>query len=115
MIGISTITQNASGNIILSEKPQSELTNKTARVTRAATLDGGSVITHSGYSDGDLTLRIKAEITEAEKTIINEMFEFESLIHVAAASGFYSGAIERFYANDGNMEMTILIKEKLSA
>lgn len=115
MIGISTITANASGSIVIHETPESEIRTLDARVSRIATLDGGAVIVNSGASDSDRTLFVKSLITETEETILKDIFEGGALVHISTDIGFFSGAISRFKPDNGELEMTILTKAKLSA
>lgn len=114
MIGISTITANEEGSIIIQEKPESEIKRFPARVSRSATLDGGAVIVHSGFSHGDRTLRVMAELTQADADKITSLHQTETLVNISMPDGFFSGALSSLYIDNGAMDLTILIQEKLS-
>jgi len=114
MIGISTITANANGDIIIHENPESELKKYPARVSRSATLDGGAVITHSGFSHGDRTLRVMADLSLEEANKITRIHQTETLVNISLPDGFYSGALSGLYIDNGQVDLTILIKDKLS-
>jgi len=112
MISISTITQNATGAVIINESLTSAFNTNTARVSRTATLDGGSVITHSGYSDGDRTLSIYARISKDQSKILWAIFRNETFVLVSISDGLYYCTIQRLRTDSGDLSMTILIKNR---
>jgi hypothetical protein len=87
------------------------LRNESARVSRYATLDGGCVIDHKGFSDGDRTLDIRAQWTQAQAEILWEIFREETFINVSTSEGFFYGVIETMNDENGNGRLTILVKE----
>ena len=115
MISLSTITQNSSGTIVLNELPETSLSDTTARISRTATLDGGVIITHSGFAHGDRTFSIRSEVTGAEAVILEALHQTETIIWISCSEGFFSGAIDSLDIDSGALSMSILIKEKLSA
>jgi len=114
MISIATITQNTSGNIDFDELPKTTLYDASARVTRTATLDGGSSIVHSGFSDSDRTFSIYAIVTEVQAKILKSIHETETLINLSCVEGYFSGMIKKLKVDDTEMYIQFLIKEKLS-
>jgi hypothetical protein len=112
MITLSTTTANINGNVIIKESMASDTGAKTARVTRTATLDGGVYISHSGYTDGDRTLRIKGRITEAQATILNSLFEDHTSCLIGLKDGLYFGAISTLNTQNGSLKMNFLIENK---
>lgn len=115
MIGISTITVNTAGALVIKNKPESDLKNYPARVQRHATLDGGAVITHLGFAHGDRTLRVYADIAKADADKLINIHQTETLINISLEDGFYSGAIEDLNIPGGQLSMILLIESKLSA
>lgn len=115
MIGISTQESNTNGAIILKNATPIIKYEGTARISRVATLDGGCVLTHSGYSDADRTLIFTAKAIKSKETILKTLFENESLFTIAVSDGCYSGAISRLRILRGKVELEILYKEKLSS
>lgn len=114
MIGISTPDANAVGNLVIHELPESKLgTEMQARVTRRSTLDGGAVLVHSGFSHGDRTFTIKARLSEEDEAILVGLHQTETLLYFSIPEGFFSGMISYLDANQGDILMTVLIKEKL--
>jgi len=112
MISISTTTANINGNVVLSKIAGSKLMAKTARISRVKTLDGGCYIGHSGYSDGDRTLSITGEITEAQAAILKNLIEVYTGVLISMEDGLFFGAIPSMTAEDGALKMTIYIEQK---
>lgn len=112
MISISSIIQNPSGAIIINELLTSEVISNSARVSRVATLDGGSVITHSGFSDGDRTLSVYARLNKADSDLLWNMFKNETFVLVSIPDGLFYSSIQRVKVDSGDLSMTILIKNK---
>ena len=115
MIGIATITANESGDLVLYELPDSNLKSQNARVSRTATLDGGVVITHSGFSHGDRTFQVKAKPDESELATLEAIHQTETFIHLACREGFFSGAIDRMLFDGSILDLFFLVKERLDS
>lgn len=115
MIGLSKQTQDADGIIIIKENPdRSVIYNSSPRVSRIATLDGGCVIDHKGYSDSDRTFDIRAELEESDALIVWGM-KSETLLNISTREGFFSGVISRIQTDNGELILQLLTKERLSA
>jgi hypothetical protein len=114
IIGISTLTVDTSGAVILEPNSNTKTKENSRRVSRTKTLDGGVVITDGGYADGDRTLEIHSNVTKTTWDKIWTIFENYTLIYVATEDGFFSGAIETAKYENNEALLTILVKEKLS-
>ncbi len=117
MIGISTLTQNTAGAITFdATEKKTSIRNATARVSRSATLDGGAVINHLGFSHGDRTFQIYAKLTKAADAVLWGIFALGVMVNVATDEGMYRAAIESVTIADdkGITKMSILIKESLT-
>lgn len=113
MLSISSITQNESGNVVIDYGlKDSEIRNNAARVSRIATLDGGSTITHSGYSDSDKTWRISGRINQTNSEALWSLFETETFMLFSVPDGLYLGVIENLQIDNGELSMSILINNK---
>jgi len=112
MIGISTITADTAGDMILMESSESILEDFEARVSVSATLDGGGIISHYGFSESDNRLEIKADLNTAEIEKLKAIFKTYTYLNISTSKGIFKGAISRLFPNDGLVEMTILIEEK---
>ena len=113
MISLSSITADSDGSIVFDTLPSSEIKETSRRVSRTKTLDGGCVITDSGFSDSDRTLSVNAEYSSDVATILNHLHQDKTLIHIAVDEDFFSGVISSLKIKD-NIKIQILIKEKLS-
>ena len=112
MISISTTVSNPNGNVIITGEHASELRKKTARVSRTKTLDGGVYINHSGYTDGDRTLSVRARISAASAEALDAVFRLYTRVLVSMADGLYYGAIPSMTTENGVLKMTIYIEQK---
>jgi hypothetical protein len=113
MIGISKAT-GATGNtaaVIIRERLDSRLRNESARVSRSATLDGGCIIDHQGFSDSDRTLDIRARPTQDVADILWEIFTTQTFVNVATRDGFFYGVIDSMRDENGDIRFSILVKE----
>lgn len=85
------------------------------RISRTATLDGGSVITSSGCSHSDRTIEIVASgISSAQEAILRRMTMQAVLVQLANTEGVFTGAISRLSCKNGELKLTFLVKEKLT-
>ncbi len=112
MIGISTLTQNAEGHLVIHEKKSSALDEHPARVSRTKTLDGGVHINHFGVSDGDRTLSIVARLSDADWSKLVTIHKTETFIHVSCQDGFYEAVISDVRRKNADTVINILIKQK---
>lgn len=112
MIGISTITQNAAGSVVLYLTP-TQLKDNTARVSRVATLDGACVLNHFGVSDSDRTIRVVGSISKTLSDKLWAIFNLGEKVNVSTEDGFWRAAISLLKVDAGQLNMTILIEEAL--
>ena len=112
MISISALTQSTTRAIIVQASSQSKLMENAARTSRVKTLDGGVSITHSGYADGDRTLRIQGKVTQVQANVLNDIHRNETFVRVAFFDGVFIAVIDRLNTDNGELDMTILIKER---
>jgi hypothetical protein len=115
IIGISTITADTSGNVIIEPNANTKMKNNTRRAIRTKTLDGGVVFTDSGYTDGDRTFQIHSNVTKETWDKIWNIFKSYTLVQVASEDGFFSAAIESARYEENEAILSILIKERLDA
>lgn len=112
MISISTTVANTAGHVILKKHAGSKLKEKSLRVSRTKTLDGGVYINHSGYTDGDRTLSITGTVTEAQAIKLNSMAELYTSFLFGLDDGLYLGSILTMTAENGALKMTVYLKQK---
>ena len=113
MISISKLTGDATaGSVIIHELSSSDLKEKTSRVSRTKTLDGGVYINHSGFAHGDRTLSIKARLSSTQSAILTSIYESETFVLMSIPDGLYLGVIESMNDNNGDLSMSLMIKQK---
>jgi len=108
MISITSATRS----VIFQELKTSILDDVQARVSRVKTLDGGVVVTHSGVTDGDRTLQIKARLTETQAIALKAIYTNDTFISIAFTDGVFYGVIQTLKSIKHELNMTILIKER---
>lgn len=113
MIGLSmtTMSTGSAASVIIKENPASKTRNERARVSRYATLDGGSVIDHQGFSDGDRTFDIRASMSADEAELLWSMFRSQTYLNISTRDGFFYGVIESMDDDSGKVSLSILVKE----
>lgn len=106
------ITASETGNVIIKDDARSTIKSNTARVSRVATLDGGVVITHSGFSDGDRTLSISGRTSAADEDILWTLFRYQTFLLFSTPDGLFYGSIKSLQTDNGKLSISILVKEK---
>lgn len=114
-MSISTQTSNANGTVILNEMPGSEIYNSTTRISRVPTLDGNASLVHSGFSSGDMTLRISARLSKTNEEILKDIHEGQTIVTVSTKEACYNGALSNLTKLYGMINLSIMLKSKLSA
>jgi len=115
MIGLSSLDSSVTRFVVIDQDPQSTIRDAEARVSRYATLDGGVAVVHQGYSAGDRTLYVKGEISTEQETVLDDLFQTQSLVHIATPSGAFLGAITRLKTDNGELAMSLFLESQLSA
>ena len=115
IIGIASSSYLADGAAILSVLPKTDIRKGERRVSRTKTLDGGAVITDSGYADGDRTFTLEIESSLAMWQKLWAIFKAATLLTVTTDDGCFSAAASSI-KDDGNViTIETLIKAKLSS
>lgn len=108
MVSISGATRT----VLIDESAASRLHDTSARVSRTKTLDGGVVIQHSGFSDGDRTMLVRGRVTAAAAEILRAIHEDDSTALLSCTAGVFAGVIERLKVDNGELDLRFLAKEK---
>ena len=111
MIGIQKVSQDSGSAIVIKEDVGSDIYDVQARASRTATLDGGAIVEHYGYTASDLTLRVSTRTTAEQEAAIRTMFENETFVLITTKTGAYYGVISSLRALNGILSMTLLVKE----
>lgn len=112
MISISTIESNDSGNIVIKEGVKTKLNENTARVTNVPTLDGGSVVIHSGTSRTDKVVLVTARVNKKQESQLWDLFYNNNYFLMAHQVDLYLVSIKKMKTDLGKLEMSIIIKNK---
>lgn len=113
MIALRTYERGDNSIVVIHEKPDSELTEAAARVSRTALLSGGVSITHRGFDHGDRTFRVKAEIDESVQTILEDMRDRQVYLLADMRDGTFVVVMERIKFDRGELELTLMVKERV--
>jgi hypothetical protein len=114
MIGISTPVYDLNGSRVFRQADIANLSGA-RRVTRTATLDGGVSVYDTGYTDSDRECSVvevdagAAAIEFARRIVAT----YDSII-ISMDDGAYRGVPESHRMNGGDLEMKVLITEKIS-
>lgn len=116
MIGISTPTFDSEGSILLRNIEQdNDLMERSRRVTRTATIDGGAEIEDMGMSHADRTFTIRARgLSKADFDKLALILESYPLINITTDEGAFKGAPEHISYGNDITNLRILIKQKIS-
>lgn len=115
MISFSTLTYDLQGIIALEAAAGTKITPLTRRVTKAATLDGGSTIVDFGHSPSDLDMVINVQDISADGLArLKRMVRLYPFVNLATSEGFFMGCLSAFNADQVPMTLTFMVKERLS-
>ena len=117
MIGLSTITFDLDGALIIDTDRNEDVRNIKAerRISRTATLDGSVLIADMGYTDGDRTITVvENKTSQATIAFIQYIFQYYSLIVATTDDGAYEVAPERYSVDNGKLTASFLVSSKLS-
>ena len=107
---ISITTQVSSIYVVkFKESFESKIRRFSRRVSRVATLDGGSVVNDSGFSHSDRTLIIEGRITETQRDNLEYMFQTYPLLNVAAKGEIRTCAPGKLECDNGKLKLTFLV------
>ena len=115
MISISTTTPKTVSNIVFEERKSSKLSSFPTRSSRTSYLDGSCYINWTqSENDSDRTLTIRGNLTKEISDNLQSIYELNELVYLSCSEGFFSGAIGNFSINNGVLNMSFLVKEKIS-
>ncbi|EMG36616.1 hypothetical protein PCS_02628 [Desulfocurvibacter africanus PCS] len=114
MIGISALTYDPDGALLIPGHPDSDLGSLGRRVSRTQTMDGGVVIQDFGFADGDRELSIV--IMRDSKLVgqVSRLLRLYDLVLVCLEDGAYEAALESVRQSVDSCIVRILIKARVS-
>ncbi len=114
-IGLSSYAYLAGGGLVLKLLPDSDLRAGERRISRVKTLDGGVVITDSGFAHGDRTLRANVYSSKTLWEKLWALFQAASLVVISDDDGCFTGGLQNIKDQGDKIALEILLKEKISA
>lgn len=95
--------------------PKTELNSVSRRVSRVATLDGGSVIIDSGAGESDRTLRVEIANTPENKSCLYSLQRYFGLIVCCCEVGSFLGAISDLAVDGNKITVTYIVESRLDS
>lgn len=75
-------------------------------------MDGGSIIDNQGFSAGDRTFEIVAEVDETMEDLLWSNFQGETFMILSCRDGVFYGAIDSMEIDRGQLNMKFLAQEQ---
>src|SRR5574343_376345 len=100
------VNDSTIGAVVFKYTADSEVKVSQPRIKRTATLDGGAVFDHQGYSVADRTIDIRAKVTEGEAADIWSLYEDSTYLILHTGAGSFYGAISDLRIDRGDMRLT---------
>jgi hypothetical protein len=103
------------GNFLVPITLDSDLSHINRRVSRSATLDGGSIIVDNGYSASDATFTIVIrDIDNSTRLAIMAMIKRHSVLIISVKENIFSGVVETLTDTD-MMKIKFLVYQQLNS
>lgn len=113
-IGISTLTYDLNGALLLEVDPDSAAAPVQRRMTRIATMDGGAVVYDAGGGDADITLSlVLINLSQSELHALEKLVRFYSLLRVVLHNGVFIAAVEQWTrsGNGGTFRLLVINRD----
>lgn len=115
MIGLSTLTFDLDGHVLLHAGVKTQEPIMTRRVSRTATLDGSSVLSDLGFSDSDGTYFLSFQrITQAQIESLKYLIQNYNRLMLCSKNGAFEGVLSVLDMNELPIKATFLIEKKVS-
>jgi len=112
---LSATVSDAAGSMRFKfDVKKSEIYSLERRVTRRATLDGGSVTEDYGFTDSDRTFTIVAVLTKTQIESLEYLVRTFSSIVISTVAGLFLASFESTRVKGQEVTIKLLIKEKLA-
>ena len=100
--------------VLFAERGQSSILGYQRRLSRTATLDGGSYIYDGGFSHADRTLKFTiSTISESQLDILLHLCRDYTVINCAIADEFFLAVLEEVSVTS-EVKIKLLVQSKLS-
>ncbi|MEJ1390066.1 MAG: hypothetical protein RPU34_04100 [Candidatus Sedimenticola sp. (ex Thyasira tokunagai)] len=117
IVGIAAPYYDLDGALLLDERDvdlsTTRLEDVTRRVTRTATLDGGSFTTDLGYSDSDRDIIITLKSpSESRIATVHNLLKNYSMVFLSLSDGCFNAVLSEFKQTGSNYTLTAKIKNR---
>lgn len=115
-VSICPYLYDPAGGLLLEALPDSRIDHVSRRVTRTATLDGNAALVDGGYTAADAEFEIRARVTRATETRLQQIVRTHPLVTVATRYGVFLGVIDRltYDAGAGSVQARFLVSRQLT-
>lgn len=113
-IGISSAVYLENGAVMVTPLPDYEIRSVSRRISRVKTLDGGVVVTDSGFAHGDRDFTMNVESSKTIWETLLAIHEVTTLVHIATEEGVFSACWESLKDGGDVINMKFIINEKLT-
>jgi hypothetical protein len=115
MIGLSTLTYDLSGYLVLQEDISTDTPLFSRRVTRTAVLNGLGELTDLGFSESDGTFYLSfSNIDAAGIDTLEYLIKNYSKLRLSSKGGCFEGVLSLVDTNNLPVSATFLIERKVS-
>ena len=115
MINFASVVSDSQGFLQFKfDTSKTDIYSQERRVSRRATLDGGSVVDDYGFSHSDRTFIVVAKVSGAKLDALNYLVRTFTSIMVSTIDGIFLGAFKDTRVKGNEVTIKILIKEKLA-
>jgi hypothetical protein len=115
VIALAPQTFDVSGPTVIDRARLEDPEERTRRVNRSATLDGGATVADMGYSDADRTFRVTVgRVTREESAAVAYLLENYGTLVVSTEVGIFLAAPEGMSSRGGTLTFNLLVTEKLA-
>ena len=112
-VSISALTFDIAGNVRIGAVGDDSESVTSRRVNRAATLDGGVVISDAGYAPGDRNLFYSWKPdSKAANDALARLVRLYSLLRVSTKDGVYIAAPQAFTPGVTESTISLYVKEE---
>lgn len=113
---LSATTADPAGHVLLTVTNETTPGETRRRVSRVATLDGGSVVNDAGFSDGDRTIDLAwAPIDRVVDDAIDRIVQLYSRLIVSTRAGCFLCSPETYTPGSEESTLRLLVIERISA
>lgn len=113
-VHLTTTTFDLQGAVTLDLLPESDMGERSRRMNRVATLDGGAALNDFGYTDADRTMALNWRPARGVDDAVGRLVRLYARLRLASHEGVFLVAPERMRLEPGRSTLVLLVLEKLA-